>query len=53
MTPASKNHKTNSLETPTMKSTKTAARPEPCKRNSNDMLTQAPAISQKVRNLKQ
>ena len=47
MTPASKNHKTNSLETPAMKSTKTAARPEPCKRNSNDVLTQAPAISQK------
>ena len=28
MTPASKNHKTNSLETPAMKSTKTAASPE-------------------------
>ena len=47
MTPASKNHKTNSLETPAMKSTKTAARPELCKHNSNDVLTQAPAISQK------
>ena len=47
MTPASKNHKTNSLETPAMKSTKTATRPEPHKRNSNDVLTQAPAISQK------
>ena len=47
MTPASKNHKTNSLEAPAMKSTKTAARPEPRKRNSNDVLTQAPAISQK------
>ena len=47
MTPASKNHKTNSLETPAMKSTKTAARPEPRKCNSNDVLTQVPAISQK------
>ena len=47
MTPASKNHKTNSLEAPAMKSTKTATRPEPCKRNSTDVLTQAPAISQK------
>ena len=47
ITPASKNHKTNSLETPGMKSTKTAARPEPRKHNSNDVLTQAPAISQK------
>ena len=47
MTPASKNHKTNSLGTPAMKSTKTAARPALCKRNSNDVLTQAPAISQK------
>ena len=47
MTPASKNHKTNSLETPAMKSTKTAASPELRKRNSNDVLSQAPAISQK------
>ena len=47
MTPASKNHKTNSLETPAMKSTKTATRPEMHKHNSNDVLTQAPAISQK------
>ena len=47
MTPARKNHKTNSLEAPAMKSTKTAARPEPRKCNSNDVLTQAPAISQK------
>ena len=45
MTPASKNHKTNSLEAPAMKSTKAATRPEPHKRNSNDVLTQAPAIS--------
>ena len=44
MTPASKNHKTNSLEAPAMKSTKTATRQE---HNSNDVLTQAPAISQK------
>ena len=44
MTPAIKNHKTNSLETPAMKSTQTAARP---KRNSNDVLSDAPAISQK------
>ena len=43
-TPAIKNHKTNSLETPAMKSTQTAARP---KRNSNDVLSHAPAISQK------
>ena len=47
MTPASKNHKTNSLETPAMKSTKTATSPELRKRNSNDVLSQAPAISQK------
>ena len=47
MTPASKNHKTNSLETPAMKSTKTAASPELRKCNSNDVLSQAPAISQK------
>ena len=39
-----KGHKTNSLETPAMKSTQTAARP---KRNSNDVLSHAPAISQK------
>ena len=44
MTPAIKNHKTNSLETPAMKSTQTAARP---KHNSNDVLSHAPAISQK------
>ena len=44
MTPAIKNHKTNSLETPAMKSTQTAARP---KRNSNDVLWHTPAISQK------
>ena len=43
-TPAIKNHKTNSLETPAMKSTQTAARP---KHNSIDVLSQAPAISQK------
>ena len=29
------------------KVTQTAARPEPCKRNSNDVLSHAPAISQK------
>ena len=44
MTPAIKNHKTTSLETPAMKSTQTAARP---KCNSNDLLSHAPAISQK------
>ena len=43
-TPAIKNHKTNSLETPAMKSTQTATRP---KRNSIDVLSHAPAISQK------
>ena len=43
-TPGIKNHKTNSLETPAMKSTQTAARP---KRNSIDVLSHAPAISQK------
>ena len=43
-TPAIKNHKTNSLETPAMKSTQTAARP---KCNSIDVLSHAPAISQK------
>ena len=42
--PAIKNHKTNSLETPAMKSTQTAARPN---RNSNDVLLHTPAISQK------
>ena len=42
--PAIKNHKTNSLETPAMKSTQTAARPN---RNSNDVLSHTPAISQK------
>ena len=44
MTPAIKNHKTNSLETPAMKSTQTATR---SKCNSNDVLSHAPAISQK------
>ena len=44
MTPAIKNHKTNSLETPAMKSTQTATRP---KCNSNDVLSHAPVISQK------
>ena len=43
-TPAIKNHKTNSLETPAMKSTQTATRP---KCNSIDVLSHAPAISQK------
>ena len=38
--PAIKNHKTNSLETPAIKSTQTAT-------NSNDVLSHAPAISQK------
>ena len=40
-----KNHKTNSLETPAMKSTQTVAKPEPC--NSNDVLSHTPAFSQK------
>ena len=44
LTPATKNHKTNSLETPAMKSTKTATRP---KHNSIDVLSHAPTISQK------
>ena len=44
MTPSIKDHKTNSLETPAMKSTQTATRP---KCNSNDVLSHAPAISQK------
>ena len=44
MTPAIKNHKTNSLGAPAMKSIQTATRP---KRNSNDVLSHAPAISQK------
>ena len=44
MAPAIKNHKTNSLETPAMKTTQTAARPN---RNSNDVLSHTPAISQK------
>ena len=43
-TPAINTHKTNSLETPAMKSTQTATRP---KRNSIDVLSHAPAISQK------
>ena len=42
--PAIKNHKTNSLETPAMKSTQTATRPN---HNSNDVLSHTPAISQK------
>ena len=50
MTPAIKNHKTNSLETSAMKSTQAAPRP---KRNSNDVLSHTPAISQKNRNLRQ
>ena len=41
---AIKNHKPNPLETPAIKSTQTAARP---KCNSNDVLSHAPAISQK------
>ena len=44
MTPAIKNHKTTSLETPAMKTTETGTRPM-C--NSNDVLSHAPAISQK------
>ena len=44
MVPVMKNHKTNSLETPAMRSTQTATRPEPCKHNSNDVLSHAPAI---------
>ena len=44
MAPAIKNHKTNSLETPAMKSTQTATRPN---HNSNDVLSHTPAISQK------
>ena len=47
MVPVMKNHKTTSLETPAMKSTQTATRPEPCKCNSNDVLSHPPAISQK------
>ena len=45
--PAMKNHKTNSLKTPAMRSTQTAARPEPRKHNSNDVLSHTSAISQK------
>ena len=45
--PVMKSHKTNSLEAPAMKSTQTAARPEPCKCNSNDVLSHTQAISQK------
>ena len=45
--PAMKNHKTNFLETPAMRSTQTATRPELRKHNSNDVLSHAPAISQK------
>ena len=53
MVPAMKSHKTNSLEKTAMRSTQTATRPEPRKCNSNDVLSHAPAISQKIRNLKQ
>ena len=42
--PVIKSHKTNSLETPARKSMQMAARP---KCNSNDVLSHAPAISQK------
>ena len=45
--PVMKNHKTNSLKTPAMRSTQTAARPEPRKHNSNDVLSHTSAISQK------
>ena len=48
-TPAIKNHKTKSLETPAMKSTQTATRP---KRNSIDVLSHVPAISQKYQKSK-
>ena len=41
-----KNEKVN-LTVPVMKSTQTATRPELRKRNSNDVLSHAPAISQK------
>ena len=51
--PVMKNHKTTPLETPTMKSTQTATRPELYKCNSNDVLSHAPAMSQKIRNLRQ
>ena len=44
MAPAIKNHKTNSLETPAIKSTQTAVRPN-C--HSNDVLSHTPAIFQK------
>ena len=44
MTPAIKNHKTTSSETPAMKSTQTATR---SKCNSNDVLSHAPAIFRK------
>ena len=44
ITPAIKNHKTTTFDTPAMKSTQRAARPN---RNSNDVLSHAPAISQK------
>ena len=44
MAPAIKNHKTNSLETPAIKSTQTAIGPH-C--NSNDVLSHTPAIFQK------
>ena len=45
-----KNEKVNSLETPAIKNhkvTQTAFRPEPRKRNSNDVISQAPNISHK------
>ena len=44
MAPAIKNHKTNFLDTPAMKCTQTATRPN---HNSNDVLSHTPAISQK------
>ena len=39
-----KSHKTNPLETPTLKTTQTATRPN---RNSNEVLSHTPAIFQK------
>ena len=53
MVPVMNNHKTTSLETLAMKNTQTATRPELCKCNSNDVLSHAPAMSQKIRNLRQ
>ena len=51
MTPAIKNHKTNSLETPTIKSHKTNSI-KPTTITTSQGLTHTPAISQKIRNLK-